>query len=93
MGNENFYLTGGTATVEDTEMVIIPGGVKREWFAVLTGHGVQTLVIKEGINMDERYLHDGIGRVFLKSGRKGRGTQTRGADCTDRYSILNWISR
>jgi hypothetical protein len=84
MRNENFYLTGGTTAVENTEMVIIPGGVEREWLAVLTGHWIQTLVIKEGIDMDERYLHDGIGRIFLQSGREGRGTQIRGADSTDR---------
>jgi hypothetical protein len=30
MGNEYFYLTGGTSMVEDTVRVIIPGRVERE---------------------------------------------------------------
>jgi hypothetical protein len=72
VGNEDLYLSRGTAMVEDTVLVIIPVGVKRERLAVLTGDRIEALAIKEGIHMNERYLRDGIRRVLLKGSRELR---------------------
>jgi hypothetical protein len=89
MGNEYFYLTGGTSMVEDTVRVIIPGRVEREWLAVPTGDWIQPLVIKEGIDMNERYLRDWIWEVLLQRGRECRETRKMGGGGIDWYLLFN----